>query len=357
MAKNATTVASFLKSINQRIERKRSEEFELLGKFKGGGRLEPWDLQFFMNQAKIEGKVGTGRGGDYSSYFSLDNCLQGMKLLTSELFGIEMVEEVIGEDEAWCSTSGNDNTTCVKKFRLRSDSGVDMGVIFLDLLPRENKFGHAAHFTVRCGCKEFDSEAIQTPIVALVMNFPLGGGGLRQSEVKTLFHEFGHALHSLLSRTSFQHLSGTRGSTDFVEMPSHLLEHFAEDFDFVSRFAVNGAGEVVKKDILDSIKEEGKFFEGIDTTTQILYSEMDQQLFGANGNELDSSVVLGELHKNYAMPFATGTHWQTQFGHLVTYGGSYYSYLWSQIMAEEIYNQKFAGNCMSREHGDELWQR
>jgi intermediate peptidase len=124
-----------------------------------------------------------------------------------------MVKGSVEDGEGWCDD--------LIKFDF-NDGEEDLGTIYLDLVPRENKYNHAAHFTVRCGCKyldENDELVNQKPIVAIVANFGNGDGlnnPISHNEAETLFHEFGHALHSIMSRTKFQHMSGTRGPVDFV---------------------------------------------------------------------------------------------------------------------------------------------
>ena len=147
----------------------------------------------------------------------------------SRLFGIELKEVPFVEGEAW--TPGG---ASLQKLVLWHEEEGALGHFYLDLFPRPGKFSHAAHFTIRCG-RLLDDGEYQLPIVSLVCNFSrsddelseFSGGEssvnsphvmISHAEVETLFHEFGHALHSMLSRTEFQHLSGTRGKLDFVEV-------------------------------------------------------------------------------------------------------------------------------------------
>jgi intermediate peptidase len=268
----------------------------------------------------------------------VDSVLAGFESVVGSLFGVRMEEEGFGEGEAWCDVRGGG----VKKFGFYDEgSGAPLGTLYFDLFPRENKYTHAAHFTVRCGCSFFDDReggvVDQTPIVAVVVN--LGSKSesnpLNFSECETLAHEFGHALHSLLSRTRFQHLSGTRGPTDFVEIPSHLFEYLIADEATLPLFTQGN--EALSPGLVGMLKRSKEEFGGIDSMTQAMYAEFDQRLFGEHTGAVDSTAILKSVHEDYDMPYAEGTHWHSTFGHVNTYGGAYYSYLWAQCVAKDIY--------------------
>lgn len=222
-----------------------------------------------------------------ADYLSIDDCLRGLCLVTRELFGVQIEEAEFDPGEAWCHNSAREGegvdprTLGLRKFIVRTNnpssnghrgSGID-GIMYLDMFSRENKFTGAAHFTVQAGCgnvsplshgnsmhtargylelppwggrRRMDvTGERQIPIIALVFNFegrksPSSSAAPRLSSLSdlvTLYHEWGHGLHSLLSRTTFQHVSGTRGGVDVSEIPSHLFEYFARDARVVRRWA------------------------------------------------------------------------------------------------------------------------
>jgi len=195
-----------------------------------------------------------------SGFLHVDNCLGSLEMLCDGLFGVKMQRVSLGPEEGWvCGGSGEQ----LVKYELVAAGGLgeSLGFIYFDLFRRGHKFSNSAHFTVQCGCSNSDTDRLlarfpttpfasasimdwlgnktgekdsfsrdkthnasvqseearyQLPTVVLVLN--LSGGYLSLDELETLYHEFGHALHSLLSRTTFQYLSGTRGSTDFIEV-------------------------------------------------------------------------------------------------------------------------------------------
>ena len=280
----------------------------------------------------------------------------------------------------------------MRKFEFHHEEDGPLGTMYFDLHPRDGKFVHAAHFTIRCGrIRNDDSDNVdnhniqqskdnnqdhQLPIVALVCNLsPSSTSGssqtlLSHSEVETLFHEFGHGLHSLLSRTSFQHLSGTRASMDFVETPSHLFETFARDPSFLSRVLTRHyiTGLPMSKRRAEHLALSHSDFRGVEIQTQIVHSRFDQALFGENPCSVslggcNSTEMWERLHKEAGVPFANGTHWHSRFGHLVTYGAGYYGYLYAQTFAADIWMNTLASSSMVssspetvREGGQKVWK-
>jgi intermediate peptidase len=242
--------------------------------------------------------------------------------------------------------------------------------MYLDLVPRDGKYVHSAHFTVRCGCSirngPSDESVYQIPTVALICNLSPShanmdiGGLLTHSEVETVFHEFGHALHSLLSRTSFQHLSGTRVAMDFVETPSHLMEQFVWNKEFLK---IIGTHHLTKEPLSDKNIEkliQSRFsLKAIDIQNQIIHSIFDQTIFGQRETWKDKNTieVFAKLHMKYSFPYADGTHWFSRFGHLITYGAGYYSYLYSNIFASDIWATcfEYGDKVLSRKSGEKLW--
>ncbi len=214
--------------------------------------LQPWDVAFFSSQHQAQHMNDEGRKENaviaMQAFLPVDACIEGLRFVSQRLFGLRLEEESMQGDERWTNAPANAKQSAsndIKKLVVVDEDGVKIGTVYLDLYSRGGKFPGAAHFTIRCGCTTLDSSQIdhdapnsetgdvnlsevqQLPVVALVFNFsqhrtssgqqsaqPL----LTLGELETLYHEWGHALHSLLSRTRFQHLSGTRGGVDFIEV-------------------------------------------------------------------------------------------------------------------------------------------
>jgi len=371
MVQNPESVMIFLQTIMERCKAQYYKDMDLLSnlkyKLEGSRTLEPWDMNFYSSLVKYplfgdEGTSDTALVG----HFTLENCVHGMKELVQRLFGIVMTEVPMDPMERWDSKEAPCN---LQKFEFyHPEKDTLLGIMYLDLHPREGKYVHSAHFTVRCGCSIRDSTSLenmyQLPTVALVCNLSPSyahsesHGLLTHSEVETVFHEFGHALHSLLSRTSFQHLSGTRVAMDFVETPSHLMEQFVWDKEFLNIIGRHyTTHEPITDRNMDRLLQSRYCLKAIDIQTQIVHSIFDQTLFGPRDKWSTQSTVdvFASLHRKYNIPYATGTHWFSRFGHLVTYGAGYYSYLYSNIFAVDIWASRNFG--LKRQSGTELWQR
>merc|ERR1712159_905626 len=177
--------------------------------------------------------------------------MKGVELILERLLGLSFVAEEPATGEVWHPS--------VQKYTVRQGSRV-LGSLYLDPFMRPGKAVQSAQFTLQ-GSKKLPDGEEQTPSTCLVFNLPVGGYGLPVSYATTFMHEIGHALHSLLSETTFQHLSGTRGAVDFVEFPSHLFEHFVLDPDCLALYATHHkTGEKVPKPVLDNYRDgRGRF--------------------------------------------------------------------------------------------------
>jgi intermediate peptidase len=342
MANSVANVNTFLDYVKQKHIGSFKSQMELLReiKMKSGevGGIEPWDLQYYMNVYRNECN-GDNDITVLSDYFSINSVLSGFQKIVNMLWGVEMREEEFEEGECWV-----DDRSGVKKYVFYGKDNEIIGKLYFDLFPRKDKYTHAAHFTIRCGCKFYTSNSViqQTPIVAVVVNVQTNNcnANCNYHDIETLSHEFGHALHSLLSRTQFQHLSGTRGPTDFVEIPSHLFEYLLTERDVIKLLSKrNNNGEGITDDLIATANSSKVDFSGIDAMTQAMYADYDQRLFGRhNSSPIDSTAILKSVHEDYNIAFAEGTHWQSTFGHVNTYGSVYYSYLWAQCIARDIFN-------------------
>ncbi|GAB9468332.1 hypothetical protein Gpo141_00005651 [Globisporangium polare] len=352
-------VESFIENVSSQLMPNARNEQQLLlaAKQRHEGRASKevfmWDVPYYMGMLKAQKYRIDSRV--ISSYFPLERCLEGLHILCSELFGMELKPQVMEKHESWHPE--------VRKLAL-TKNGETLGTIYFDLYPRKNKYTNAAHFTIRCG-KQVAPGKYQTPIVALVCNFskpvPFSPSLLTHSEVETLFHEFGHAMHSLLSRTEFQHLSGTRAQLDFVETPSHLFEYFAWDYRFVREFARHyETQEPIPQEMMAGLKESKNMFAAMDTQTQCLYSLLDLKIFGDQPLPFEPPTTTGTLthlqNTSTLIPHVDGTFWHTRFGHLIGYGAGYYSYLYSRVFASDIWQSCFNDNPINAAAGDKLYR-
>uniref|UniRef100_A0A7S2RIB0 Peptidase M3A/M3B catalytic domain-containing protein n=1 Tax=Rhizochromulina marina TaxID=1034831 RepID=A0A7S2RIB0_9STRA len=340
--------------------------------------IHQWDLPFYSAVVKSQKQLVDPSAA--APYLPLDQCIQGLRVLCEQLFGLETSLAPASPGESWASAGS------ILKLQLSHASHGPLGTIFLDLHPRQQKYFHSAHFTVRCGCKvpevmdpDFPTECHhnghQLPVVALVMSLGHRPNDssmehLSLQELETLFHEFGHALHSLLSRTTFQHLAGTRTAADFVETPSQLLEMFAWNHDVLSTFARHPlTGTVLPTDLLEGMQKNRRQHSALDSLQQVLLSLVDQRAFSRDAAEtmrmpsVEAREYLSSLTKEVheqvmptAMPYAEGTNWLARFGHLTTYGATYYGYLYDKAFATQLWHELFASQPLNRHAGERLWK-
>lgn len=191
----------------------------------------------------------------------------------------------------------------------------------MDLFSRRNKFNGSATFAIKLGPKPI------VPTVALVCDFDSRPHPtlLFHYELETLFHEFGHCLAGLLSRTQYQHVNGMRAALDFVETPSTLMEFFAWDYRILRLFARHYiTGDVLPKELLIEQKKGKQLFSALETQQQVCLALFDQTIHGWNPHQsktMSTTTVLEQLQNQHTfIPFVPGTHWHSTFGHLVGYG-------------------------------------
>lgn len=160
----------------------------------------------------------------------------------------------------------------------------------------------------------------------------------------------------MIGRTDYHNVSGTRCATDFVELPSILMEHFVSDPTVLSTFTSHHrTGRPLPKDILTSMLDARKRFSALEISTQISMAALDQAYHSTLSSDFSSTNTLKRINEEYhVIPSAEGSTWQTQFGHLFGYGATYYSYLFDRAIAAKIFKEKFAKDPLSREKGEDF---
>ncbi|KAH8814933.1 mitochondrial intermediate peptidase-like protein [Xylogone sp. PMI_703] len=401
MAKSPESVNQFLQALSK--DNKRTVEVEVaeLTRAKAAAsngsvaHLQPWDKDYYQTQI-LSLIRSRSRNADFlSSYFSLGTVMQGLSRLFTKLYGVRFVPHETLPGETWNAD--------VRRLDIVSETDGHVAVLYCDLFSRPGKSPNPAHFTLRCSREITNSELEeaasslnslfssaeessndgmatskssgtlkQLPTIALICDFATSPANTKRpsllsfGEVQTLFHEMGHAIHSILGRTSLQNVSGTRCATDFAELPSVLMEHFAADPSVLALFARHYETDqplpysmITEKLVLD------KKFEGSDTENQILLSMVDQ----AYHSELpfhrsfDTTNIYHSIQREYGVlpPDPAGTSWQGFFGHLFGYGSTYYSYLFDRVLAKRIWQIVFSsgqdGASLSRDNGERMKER
>ncbi len=356
MAKTPEAVWRFekdlIKKINQIADVDTEELLQLKRDLKGddGEIIFDWEKHYYEN--KLLQKKYNVDSEEVKQYFQVDNVINGLFIISSQLFNLKFLE--IDNPSVWHSD--------VRMFEVRENADNRLiGQFYLDLYPRENKYQHAAAFSIVSG-KKLNSW-YQRPISCLVCNFPPPGKNtpalLLHEDVETFFHEFGHLLHDILTKTELSSQAGSSVAMDFVEAPSQMLENWVWNKQSLSLFATHyKTNEIIPDSLLNRMMKARNIQSGNNLLQQIFYGILDLTLHEEfdSSNVKSTTEIMSELQNsitNYA--YTEGTHQQASFDHLLDYGASYYGYLWSEVFAADMYSVFEKEGVLNQEVG--LWFR
>lgn len=289
--------------------------------------LQPWDIDFYvsmwkqMNQPSSLQELGVN--------LSINALIEGSQRVSSTVLGVDMKENNI-KGETW---SDND----VRRFEFHDAATSDpYGILYLDPCERAWKKVQSAQFTIAGSCVLPDGSR-QLPRTAMVLSLPEIQGALGQGAATTYMHEFGHAAHSILSQTTLQHFSGSRGCIDYVEFPSHLFEYFALDPNTLSSLLLPNLSS-------KAVEDYGNFrmaFGHIEAAQQLIYALVDQVFYAHGSVPEDLAHFLPHSHamSNERLIELLSPPGQAQFSHLVHYGGNYYCYLLCKAVAADVWSR------------------
>jgi thimet oligopeptidase len=216
-------------------------------------------------------------------------------------------------------------------------------MFYLDMFPREGKYNHFAEFGLIDG-KRLPDGKYQRPTVALICNFPAPTQEhpslMSHNDVVTIFHEFGHAMHSILTRSRYARFSGTSVPRDFVEAPSQMLENWAWDKRVLDSFAADyrDPAKKIPAEILARLKESRLSTEGVFYRRQLSFGLMDLALHTRihEDNAGETLPLSNQTMADAFLPRPEGTAFVAYFGHIIGYGAGYYGYAWSDAIAADM---------------------
>ncbi|GAA1889788.1 M3 family metallopeptidase [Lapillicoccus jejuensis] len=261
-------------------------------------------------------------------YFDFTRVRQGLLDVTGRLFGLTY--RPAADAVVW-----HEDVVAYDVLLADDEAAGPLGRIFLDLHPRDGKFKHAAQFDLARGVRGA-GDLDQLPEGALVCNFPRGL--MEHSDVTTLFHEFGHLVHHVLAgQGRWARFSGVATEWDFVEAPSQMLEEWAWDADVLQTFAVDAAGERIPRDLVERMRTADDFGKGYLARTQMFYAGMSYWFHVDRPEDLTAATQ--RLQERYSLfPYIEGTHMPASFGHLEGYSSAYYTYMWSLVIAKDMFS-------------------
>jgi oligopeptidase A len=296
--------------------------------------LEPWDVAFAGE--RLREKRYAFSENEVKQYFPEEAVINGLFKVAQTLFGVK-----IRPDEApvWHPD--------VRFFRIEDDAGALRAQFYLDLYAREGKRGGAWMDDARSRHLRSDG-TVQTPVAYLTCNFsaPVGGKSacFTHDEVITLFHEFGHGLHHMLTRVDELGISGINGvEWDAVELPSQFLENFCWEWDVLADMSSHvDTGAKLPRELFDKMIAAKNFQSGLGMLRQIVFSMYDMQLhtsFDPQG-ALSANDLARELNERYhVIPQASFSRWPNTFSHIFAggYAAGYYSYKWAEVLSADAY--------------------
>ena len=288
-------------------------------------RVDAWDSTYLQETVKAEAY-------DFDSqavrpYFEYGRVKQGVMDLAGRMFGITF--RAVPDAPVWHPD--------VEAFDVL-EGNRPLGRVYLDMYPRENKYTHYAQFTLTNG-----KAGHTLPEGVLVCNFPRPGAEpalLQHSDVETLFHEFGHLLHHTFGgHTRWAGISGVATEWDFVEAPSQMLEEWVWRPDALQPFARHyETGEPIPAALVERMRAADEFGKGLFVRQQMFYAATSLELHSRDPRTLDTTEVVAELQNKYTpFRFVDGTYFETSFTHLDGYSAIYYTYMWSLVIAKDMF--------------------
>jgi thimet oligopeptidase len=253
-------------------------------------------------------------------YFDFTKVRAGLLEVTGRLFDVEYVE--VSDAAPWHED--------VATYDVLRD-GQLLGRIHLDLHPRKGKYGHAAQFDLAPGIRHR-----QVAEGVLVCNF--SRNLMEHDHVVTLFHEFGHLMHHVLAGGhEWTRFSGVATEWDFVEAPSQMLEEWAWDADILQSFATDADGHPIPRDLVAKMRAANEFGKGTYARTQMFYAALSYSLHQHVPDDI--TATMRELQSKYdVFGYVPDTHFYASFGHLEGYGSGYYTYMWSLVIAKDLFS-------------------
>jgi len=298
----------------------------------GASTIDGADLMFYAEAVRRENFQVDAQ--TVRTYFDFARVRQGLLDVTGRLFGLTYrpaQDAVLWDGDVAAYDVFLAATPETAGEAVGEAQGEALGRIYLDLHPREGKYKHAAQFDLVRGVA-----GRQLAEGVLVCNFPRGL--MEHDDVVTLFHEFGHLVHHVLAgRGEWVRFSGVATEWDFVEAPSQMLEEWAWDADILRTFAVDAAGNQIPAELVAKMRRADDFGKGYDARTQMFYASMSYWFHVETPADLTERTR--ELQARYSLfPYIEGTHMPASFGHLEGYGSGYYTYMWSLVIAKDMFS-------------------
>ncbi len=341
MAKDSKQVMGFLQDLAQRSKSTAAKEFEQLTQFAMAmddlQNLQPWDVAYYSDQQRQDQYAFSEE--QLRPYFPEEQVLKGLFGLVNKLYGLTIEEEK--QFDSW-----HEN---VRLFSIYDENNTLRGQFYMDLYARTDKRAGAWMDDCRVR-RRLDDDSIRTPVAFLVCNFsgPTDNKPALFSfdDVLTLFHEFGHGLHHMLTKIDYMDVSGIRGvAWDAVELPSQFMENFLWEREVID--LVSGhyeTGEVLPHDLFEKVKAAKNYQSAMQMLRQLEFALFDfrlhQEFDGQDTVQIQQ--ILNETRDEVSVvPRVDYNRFQHSFSHIFAggYGAGYYSYKWAEVLSSDCYSR------------------
>ena len=336
MAKTPKNVCDFLENLLEKALPAAKKEFKELEAFakktEGINRLEKWDSAYYSEKLKQEHYNFDDE--KLKPYFKLENVIKGAFKVAHKLFGLNFIET--NDIEGY-----HNDVITYKVVDLEQNL---VAIFYTDFFPRKGKRNGAWMTSFK---PQFIKNGIQErPHVSIVCNFTKPTATkpslLTFSEVTTLFHEFGHALHGMLANTTYPSLSGTNVAWDFVELPSQIMENWCYEKEALALFAKHyKTGDCIPMDLIDKIKSASTFQQGMQTLRQLSFGLLDMSWHGMDPSTITNVKKLEKMafKQTQLFPDVKQNCISTAFSHIFQggYSSGYYSYKWAEVLDADAF--------------------
>jgi len=338
MAKTGANAEKYISDLVTGIKPKFESEVAELQKLKAAetndpnAKIEVWDWRYYANQRDKQ-KYAVDKEA-LRVFFPFQRVLDGMFNIYQSIFGLKF--EKIAAPYKWIDDL---------QLYIVTDSTTrePLGMFYLDMFPREGKFNHFAQFDIISG-KLLPDGKYQRPTVALLCNFSPPTADkpslMTHQEVETLFHEFGHALHSIVTRAKYGRFAGTHVPGDFVEAPSQMLQNWVWDKKVLDTFAADyrDPSKKIPAEIIKKMNDAKLANAGVLYRRQFAFASLDLALHNHHTEDMpyDCVAISNPILEKVFLPIDPSTTFVSYFGHLNGYDAGYYGYAWADAIAADM---------------------
>jgi thimet oligopeptidase len=338
MAKTGAGAKSYIDKLIAGTQPKFAAEISEMQKLKAAethdpkAKIDVWDWRYYQNQLNKQ-KYNVDKEA-LRAYFPFQNVLDGMFAIYQNIFGLKF--EKITAPYKWVDDL---------QLYLVTDSGTGepLGLFYLDMFPREGKFNHFAQFNIIDG-KLLPNGKYQRPTVALLCNFPPPSADkpslMTHTDVETLFHEFGHALHSIVTRAKYGRFAGSNVPGDFVEAPSQMLQNWVWDKTVLDTFAADyrDPSKKIPAEIIQKMNDAKLATAATWYRRQFALASLDLAMHDQHPENApyDCVAITNPVLEKVFLPIDPGTTMVTYFGHMNGYDAGYYGYAWADAIAADL---------------------